>query len=257
MTDDKKTIKGSINNNSKIRPTRSRNIFTDIKYFLINKAPTPTLVHFDNEIEKQSYYESVLQRVGVDVDDFKVFNIHKIGVNAPASYLFEEVLKWDGDSACWPNHIAKVNLLDNTLEKIQINLFGFDNLSQDTKKRKIGSRLFHLFDLNSIKIQKTPTQHDSDNARYLLYECNGGYPIGVFCMYVRSSIEALGEKEASQLFIMVGFDFFGKQWLSKVKFINKLWEFFHNRVTSAVAWRFKQLCEWRLEKLIENYPSLK
>lgn len=234
---------------SKTHPRRSRNILTDVKYFLIDRSPIDTLVKFDTEKKKQRFYESVLQRIGIDVDNYKMFNIHKIGIDAPASYLIDDLLKWNGDSSCWPNHIARVNLIGNKLEKIKIVLFGRAKPLFGKRKGIFGYSLLHLFDLNAIKIQKTPAQNDPDNARYLLYECKGGYPIGVFSMYVRSSIPELGEKEMSQLFIMVSFDFFGKSWISKIKIIRKIWAFFHNRVTSMVAYRFKQLCEWRLEKL--------
>lgn len=234
-------------------PNSSKNIFTDIKYFFWKKSPVDTLIRFETEAERQYYCESVLQRVGIGVDKFKEFIIHKIGVEAPASYVFDELLKWNGDSSCWPNHIAKVNLHDNKLEKIQIFLFGRSPHSLKFQRRFYDFRLFHLFDLSAIKIQKVPASTDSDNARYLLYECKGGYPIGVFSMYVRTSIPERGEKEMSQLFMMVGFDFFGFKSLSRFKPLPRLWEAIHNRVTSNVAVRFKQLCEWRFDKFVREH----
>ncbi len=113
-------------------------------------------------------------------------------------------------------------------------------------------RLLHLFDLNAIKIQKVPAPFDFDNARYLLYESQGGYPIGIFSMYVRTSIPERGEKEMSQLFILTGFEFFGKKKFSNMLPIRKIWEMVHNRVTNNVAFRFKQLCEWRFEKFADD-----
>lgn len=237
---------------TKVRPTRSRNIFTDIKYFLLNKPPN-TLVDLENIDERQNYCIRILQRTGVRVEDYKMLNIHKIDVDAPASYLFEELLNWNGDSACWPNHIATVNLIQGNLEKIQINLFGQSLINTNGKNENKKKRLFRLFDLNAIKIKKIPSQDSSDNARFLLYECKGGYPIGIFIMYVRSSIPEDGESGMSQLFIVVSFDFFGIKKLSNYIIINKIWEFFHNRVTSNVAERFKQLSEWRFEKFINDY----
>ena len=80
-----------------------------------------------------------------------------------------------------------------------------------------------------------------DNARFALYECSGGYPIGVYFQYVRSPIESQGEVERAQLIFAVSFDFYGKQkWPS---FVAKLWEAIHNRVTANVLNRFKRLCE--------------
>lgn len=223
-------------------PTRSKTILSDIKYFFLQKPPIKTLIKFKSDEERLKYCWSILQRTSIGVDSYKMLNIHQIGINSPTSFLFEELLKWDGDSSCWPNHIAKVHRVDNKLENIKIYLF---NMS----KYLFGLKVFHLFDLNAIKIQRVPTPDDPDNARYLLYECKGGYPIGVFSMYTRTSIPERGEKEMSQLFIMVGFDFFGKESLSKFKFIRKVWAFFHNRVTNNVAYRFKLLCEYNFNKL--------
>ena len=106
--------------------------------------------------------------------------------------------------------------------------------------------------MTALNIQKTPAHFDFDNARFLLYECSGGYPIGVFSMYVRSSIPERGEKEMSQLFMMVGFNFYGSEKLSKLNIVNNPWQAIHNRVTSNTMCRFKQLCEWRFEKFVNE-----
>ncbi|MFK5857620.1 MAG: hypothetical protein QM503_15935 [Bacteroidota bacterium] len=235
-------------NISKQPPARSRNIFTDIKYFLINNPPDNTLIEFKNENEKHIYCESILQRTGIVVDNYRMLNIHKIGVETPSSYLFDELLKWNGDSTCWPNHIAKVNLENNKLDNIQIFLFGRSKYLFGLKNGFFGLRLLHLFDLKAIKIQKLPDPVDFDNARYLLYECKGGYPIGVFLMYVRTSIPERGETEMSQLFFMVSFDFYGRQMKTKIQFISRIWEAIHNRVTANMLARFKMLSEWRFDK---------
>jgi hypothetical protein len=67
-----------------------------------------------------------------------------------------------------------------------------------------------------------------------LYECCGGYPIGIFAMYVRSSIPERGEKEKSQLFSLVSFSFYGKVSKQKMNVFNKIWEGLHDRVTASV-----------------------
>ncbi|HSG67096.1 MAG TPA: hypothetical protein VK994_00220 [Bacteroidales bacterium] len=217
---------------------RSSNTFTDIKYYLFNKPPVKTLVeHRDSQVRK-NFVDSILQRTGIDVNNYKMLNIHQVGVEAPASYVFDELMQWSGDAICWPNHIAKVELQDENLEHIKIYLFGIN-------KRVLGLNLFHLFDLSAIKIQRVPAPLDPDNARYLLYECNGGYPIGVFSMFVRSSIPEREEHSMSQLFIMVSFNFYGKN--TRINIFNKVWERVHNRVTSNVVFRIKQLCENKFE----------
>ncbi|RXQ95911.1 NAD-dependent epimerase/dehydratase family protein [Ancylomarina salipaludis] len=216
-------------------PLKSKGFFSDIKYFLLSKPDKDTLIHFDNLSDRENYTYRILQRLGVEVTAFKILNVHKIGINAPAKYVFEELLKWDGDSSCWPNHIARVVNRNNSLENLSIFLFGW-------------TKFIPLFSLNAIIIKKIPDPVETDNARYLLYKCRGGYPIGVFSMYVRSSIENQNEIEQSQLFLMVGFNFYGKEKWSNRNLINRMWEAIHDRVTLNVMHRFKQLCEWRFEK---------
>jgi hypothetical protein len=229
-------------------PSRSTGIFSDIRYFLWDKPEFPTFIKFQSEEERLLYSRSILQRTGIGVDKYSVLNIHRIGIEAPAIFVFEELLRWNGDSSCWPNHIAKVTLKDDKLEKIKVNLFGWPADPFNPKKGIARLQLFHLFNMNAITIQSTPVPFDFDNARYLLYKCSGGYPIGVFLMYVRTSIPERGESEMSQLFMMVGFNFYGNKNLTKLNIINKTWEAIHNRATAHIMNRFKKLSEWRFER---------
>jgi hypothetical protein len=229
-------------------PSRSKNLFTDFAYFMWNKPKTPTLIKFKSEEKRIEYNERILQRIGLNVDKLSILNIHKIGIDAPVSLVFNELLNWNGDSTCWPNYIARVERIDGNLEQIRILPFGWKKYPLGLKSI-FGMHLIPLFYLNSIRIKHTPDPFDFDNARYLLYKCSGGYPIGFFSLYVRSSIPELGETEKSQLISAVGFNFYGKEKPNTPKIINRTWETIHNRVTSNVVARIKQLCEWRFEKL--------
>jgi hypothetical protein len=240
------------NSHLKRPPSKSIGIWSDIRSFLLNKPQIPTYIKFRTEEERQLYTSSVLQRTGIGMDSYRVLNIHRIGIEVPAVFVFEELLKWNGDSSCWPNHIARVTLRNGELDNIRVNLFGWPSDPFNPRKMIAGHQLFHLFNLNAIKIQTTPAPFDFDNARYLLYKCSGGYPIGVFSMYVRSSIPERGEKELTQLFIMVGFNFYGNKTLTKLNIINKTWEAVHNRVTENIMNRFKKLCEWRFDKFVNQ-----
>ena len=232
-------------NSSDFPLTSTSNIFTDIGHYFLHTPKIKTLIRFKTKEDRHKFSESIMQRIGIDVERYRLLNIHQIAIEAPASFVFNELMKWSGDSLCWPNHIARVNLLDTTLEKIRISLFsGSGSKNEGTKV------FFHfpqLFMMKAIRIQPTPDQTDTDNARYFLYECSGGYPIGVFSIYVRTSIPERGEHAMSQLFFMVGFNFYGKTSLSSLNLINATWEGIHNRVTANVANRFKQLCEWKFE----------
>lgn len=216
-------------------PEKSRNIFTDIRHFLLHKPAIPTFIEFSGTEDRLDYGYQIGQRTGVDATKYSVLNIHRIGIDVPVRYVFEELLSWDGDSTCWPNHIATVDRLEGQLEKIQIYLMGFKKIKP-------------LFSLDAIKFQHLPGISD-DNARYLLFDSHGGYPIGFFAMYVRSAITEQNETEKAQLFFAVGFDFYGKVRGIDIRFINKIWEMIHNRVTSNILNRLKQLCEWRFQRL--------
>jgi hypothetical protein len=190
-----------------------------------------------------------MQRLKIDVNKYSILNMHKIGIDVPARYIFEELETWNGMSTCWPNHIANVGRIDDKLENIQMFLFGLKKYPFGFKNNFLGFRFIPLFNLKAIHFHEIPEQIDSDNARYLLYESSGGYPIGIFSMYVRSSISDEQEKHQSQLFIIVGFNFYGKEEWAEKKLINRLWEAVHDRVTSNVLNKLKQLSEWRFQKL--------
>lgn len=230
-------------------PERSTGVLSDFRKFLWNNPKISTLIRFDSEEKRLEYNHRIRQRVGEEVDRYSVLNVHHIGIQAPVSYVFHELLNWNGDSTCWPNHIAKVERIGNDIETIRILPFGWKKYPFGLKNSFWGFSFIPLFYLNSIRIKRVPDAFDFDNARYLLYQCSGGYPIGIFMMYVRSSIAEMGETEQSQLYFSVGFNFYGKEYKSKWSFLNRIWEMVHNRVTAHVLNKVKQLCEWRIEKM--------
>ncbi len=230
-------------------PTQSSGILADIRYFMLRRPTLPTLIKFSSREERENYSYRILQRLEIGVSNYKILNIHKIGVNAPAKYVFEELLKWNGDSSCWPNHIAKVVRKKKKLENLHVYLFGWKEYPGWLKKFLLKWKLIPLFQLNAIRFKLAPDPADTDNARYLLFRSSGGYPIGIFSLYVRSSIAEQNEKEPTQLFLMVGFNFYGKKHWSTRKGINRTWEMIHDRVTSNVLNRLKQLSEWRFAKI--------
>ncbi len=245
----------SLQNGQPKSPIRSRNILTDIWYFLLYKPKPKTQQKFKTEADRENYNLRILQRLGIKPDGFTILNIHRIGVNAPPGYMFNELLNWSGESTCWPNHLARVDRTGGRLENIRILLFGRSKYPLGMKSF-FGIRLIPLFLMNAIRFKTLPDCYDFDNARYLLYECCGGYPIGFFSMYVRSSIADLGEIEPTQLFLIVGFNFFGKQKGPVGRLMNFPWQYIHNRITSNVVYRLKILCEWRLNQINRQINQL-
>jgi len=227
-------------------------VLSDIRWFFVNAPRIPTLIHFRSDADRQNYSARIMQRLGIEVDEYAILNIHKIGINAPVRYVFEELLRWNGDSTCWPNHLAQVERVDDRLENIHLFLCGWRKYPFGLRRSVLGVKFIPLFDLNATWIQRVPPPSDCDNSRYLLYECSGGYPIGIFSIYVRSSIADQSETETTQAFLIVGFNFYGKEHLSRARILNKTWEAIHDRVTANVMNRFKQLCEWKFAKIQEG-----
>jgi len=233
-------------------PVRSTGILSDFKFFFLHKPAIPTLVEFTAEADRTDYNHRILQRLEIDVAEYAILNIHKIGIEAPALYVFEEMQKWDGDSTCWPNHMAEVERAEDRLEHIGIFLFGGRKYPFGLKGGFFGLKYIPLFNLNLVKNQDLPDPSGVDNARFLLFESSGGYPIGHFIMYVRSSIATQGETESTQVFSVVGFNFYGDEKRSNIRIVNRPWESIHNRVTSNIMNRFKQLCEWKFNRVQEG-----
>lgn len=233
--------------------SRTKGLIGNIYNFLLHNPRNSTLIKFKTFEERLEYNERIMQRIGMNTNNFSVLNIHKIGINAPVHYIFDELMRWSGDCTYWPNYIAKVDRIKNDLKKIRILPFGWKNYPFPFRNSFFGLKLIPLFKLKALKIKSDPDTFDSDNARYLLYQCSGGYPIGLFAMYVRSSIKEMGETTHSQLIVGVSFNFYGrKQWHKKRKLINILWERLHNRVTANVLNRIKLLSEERVTAFDET-----
>ena len=238
---------------SKKPPAISKGILTDIRYFFLHKPEHPTLITFDTQEERLEFNSRIIQRLGIDTNQYSILNINKIGIDAPVNHIFRELLLFRGNPSCWPNHIAKVDRIDTELNHIRILPFGWKHYPFKFMKSFLGLPIIPLFLLNAIEIKTVPDSHDFDNARYFLYECSGGYPIGILAIYVRSSIPELGETCKSQLIFGVSFNFFGNQkWQKNRKLIGVLWEWIHNRVTANVLNRLKQLSEWHIEMIQKN-----
>ena len=193
-----------------------------------------------------------MQRLHISVEEYRILNVHKIGINAPVRYVYEELQKWDYDSLCWPNYIATVGRIDGQLEHIEIFLFGQKKHLLGFRNGWLGLNFIPLFCLDAIRFQHMPDPWSVDNARYLLYRCSGGYPIGIFASYVRSPIKGEGETEPAQFFLTVGFNFYGNRDWSDNPLVNYIWETIHNRVTANVMNRIKQVCEAKFQLTMDG-----
>jgi len=220
-----------------------RGLFADIRGFLLHTPEIPTLVPFETEAEREEHSGRILQRIGMDVSEYSVLNVHRIGIEAPVRLVFEELLKWDSDTLTWPRHLALPERIDGNIEHIDVFLLGRKRTLFGIWNGFLGLRFIPLFRMDALEIRDTPTPADVDNARYLLYGCSGGYPIGIFVLYARSPIIDSGEAEQTQLFCGVGFNFYGEMNWGGPKIVNRVWEMVHNRVTGNVLNRIKSRCE--------------
>ena len=210
----------------------------DLKNYFLNSPRIKTLLEHNSPEEKESISKRILQRIGISVNEYSILNVHKIGIEVPVKYVFEELLQWDGTSDYWPNQLARVKRINGSLEKILIYTLGIEKLNFGGLLAN-GIKFKPLFNMTALKFQITTPPSDTDNARYLLYKCSGGYPIGVFTIYVRSSISAEKETDKTQLFSLVAFNFYGKKSWFYNNLINPIWEKIHNRVTNNILNRMK------------------
>jgi len=233
-------------------PPKSDSVFTDLRSFFLHRAAIPTLVEFNSPEEREDYSNRILQRVGIRVEEYAILNIHRIGIDAPGRYVFEELLTWSADSPCWPNQVATLEPVEGKLEEIRVLLLGGLRRLHGWLRRVFGPNFGTLFRMDAVRFQRVPPPSDADNARYVLYDCHGGYPVGVLIVYARAPIADLGEREGTQLFFAVGFNIYGKRGWGGIRLVNRIWEGIHNRVTANVLNRFKQLCEARLDEMRDS-----
>ncbi len=229
----------------------SAGVLSDVSLFLLHEPFVPTLIEFTTEDEREDYSHRIMQRMGIDVWEYAILNVHRIGIDAPVADVFAELSTWDAHSLWWPNHLSTVIRGELGLEHLHISLFGRRVASLGRSEDLGTSSGITLFELRALKIVG-PEPGDHDSERYLLYECRGGYPVGVFAMYVRSPIPDRDEKERAQVFFAVSFDFYGKKGWPHFNPINKVWETIHNKATANMLNRLKQLCEWRFRRLSQG-----
>jgi len=228
----------------------TKSILSDLRDYFIPRPRYQTLVRFNNEQERENFSARILQRLGISVEEYSVLNVHKIGIDVPGIYVFEELMKWNSKSEYWPNAIARVKRISGELNHIEIYLFGLEKIFAFNQFK--GFSLPPLFFLKKLRFNQTPHTSDVDNARSLLYTCEGGYPIGIFSLYVRSSIKEQNELEKTQLFSMVAFNFYGKKKWFYTHIINHIWEAIHNRITTNMLNRIRILFELKFAQVIRK-----
>lgn len=227
-------------------------VLSDIRHFLFNRPAVSTRVRPASRTEREEHSERILQRLGIDVSDYGVLNIHRIGVQAPGQLVFEELRHRTVIQACWPRYLAALEPTDDAFEHMRVFLLGERDRLFGLRSGFLGLDFIPLFRLDLLKVQDHPSPTGVDNARFLLYSCNGGYPIGILGIYVRSPIPARGETEQTQVFFVVSFDFFGRKgWLVR-SVVKPVWEWLHDRVTANMLNRFKALSEDRFDGLRQS-----
>lgn len=225
-----------------LAPTQPESLTADIRCFLLRRPARATLIDTATDAEREDYASRIGQRTGVDVSDYSILNIHRVGIDSPARYVFEEVLRWNGESPCWPDHMATIEEIDGSAARLRVVFLGRTRIIH-WLRRRLEPDFGTLFRMTAVQTQQVPISADFDNARYFMWKCSGGYPIGVFSIYVRSAIAERDEREQTQVFFAVGFDPHGRRFLGRIHPIRSTWEAIHNRVTANVLNRFKALCE--------------
>jgi hypothetical protein len=234
---------------SRQTPCEKKSLLCDLRIYFLSSPKITTLVEHRSPTEKENYRQRILHRIGVPVSDYSVLNIHRIGIDVPVKFVFEELLLWDDNSNYWPNQLARVKRINGSLEKILIYTLGIEKINLKGLLSK-GFKIKPLFNMTALKFQNTPSPSDTDNSRFLLYECRGGYPIGIYTIFVRGPIAEQNEKEKTQLFSLVAFNFYGKKNWFYSNLINPIWEKIHNRATSNILNRMKTEFESKINSNI-------
>lgn len=229
-------------------------LFADFCDFVLHRPAVPTFIRYSSRAEREEFEQRILQRIDVSVQRYAILNIHRIVVDAPVSFVFEQFRTWEPRSVWWPNRIAKLEADDRKLNLIRVFFLGRKKHFLGLKASFFGLNVIPLFEMQVLKVREVPDARDFDNARYMLYRCSGGYPVGIVVVYVRSPIPARGEPDRTHVFFVVGFNFYGKEDWPKQHVINNIWERIHNRVTSNVLNRFKTECEARFAKIVSGTP---
>jgi hypothetical protein len=228
-------------------PEQSRSIVSDIRRFVFRRPSIPTLMEHNSDAVREDYEHRIGQRLKLSVSEYAIMNIHKIGIAAPAGFVFEELLSWQAVLRCWPGHLATLDRVDGDFEHLRVYLLGRKKRLLGLDFDMFGLNVVPLFTMKAVKIQRVPDPSDFDSPRYMLYECSGGYPVGMFCCYVRTPISDIGETQQSQVFMAVVFNFYGKRNWPDTHIVNAVWKTIHNRVTANILNRFKQLCEFKFQ----------
>ncbi len=234
-------------------PVPSRGVLSDLRLYVLQRPARPTLVQTESPRAREDLNRRILQRLSLDVASYGVLNVHGIGVEAPVRCVFEELVSREVTESCWPHHLVELERVDGRLDCLRARLLGRHRSLLGLRHGLLGLvRFIPLFQLDLLEMRDEPGPLDVDNTRFLTWACSGGYPIGILSVVVRSPLPSLGERELTQVFFVVSFDFWGKKrrwWLLK-----PLWEWIHNRVTANILNRFRALCLARFQELTEGAP---
>ena len=223
-------------------PEESSSLVSDVAGFVLQRPEIATPVAVESDSWREDYTLRIAQRTGVDVSVYSILNIHRIGIDAAVEVVFEEVERWNGGSYTWPDHIATIEEIPDEPDGFRVIFLGHTAIIRWLRKR-LGPQFGMLFRATVVEARRVPNVQDLDNARFFLWNCSGGYPIGVFSIFVRSAIPERGEAEPTQVFFAVGFNPFGHAFLGRIGLIRTAWQAVHDSVTSNVLNRFKRQCE--------------
>lgn len=225
-----------------------RSLLDDVRDFVAHRPAIPTLVPPSSPEQREDFARRILERVEVPVAHYAILNIHRIGVDAPVPFVFEQFRTWEPRSVWWPNRIARLEAVDRELSDIRVYLLDRRKPLLGLKAPFFGLNVVPLFSMQVLKVRDEPAADGVEVPRYTVYRCGGGYPVGVVIVYVRPPFPQEPERQPSQVFFAVGFNFYGREDWPRRHLVNSVWERIHNRVTGNVLNRFKLECEARLAR---------
>jgi len=204
-------------------------VLGDVYEYLLRRPATATHVEIRDGEVRNHYGRRIADHLGISVDDYAVLNIHRIGIDAPVDAIYRAIPRNGAQTAFWPNHLARVEPGHPVGSEARVHAFGWRHLL--------------LFRLTEIRVPEV-----DDSSRHLLFRSEGGYPDGIFAMFVRPTIPELNEERASQFFFVVSFNFYGRPHRFGARVVQRVWEAIHNRAAAHILNRFRQHCEYEARR---------
>ncbi len=162
-------------------------MWSDFSEYIFRRPARQTLICFKTSAEREDLSQRILQRIDVGVEEYSVLNLHKIGINVPGRFVFDELMTWNDDSPYWPNRLARVKRISENLDQVDIYFMGLQRLFNFRFLGASGIDLPPLFQLTKLSSNMHPRPRiwitpdpscipAAEDIRLVFFPCMSGHP---------------------------------------------------------------------------------